>query len=202
MASLLAQRAVLDHPPGGAPAPARIARPADLGHRRGGRPDRRDRHPRPGRGQRPCARSRSTAPTASTGTEVVRVVEALDDVKVIEVTDRTFELHRGGKIYTGLKVPLQDPRRPVDGLHARRRARLQRDRGRPATRRSSTRSRRTRSPSSPTGRRCSASATSAPRRPCPSWRARRCCSRSSPTSTRSRSASTPRTPTRSSRRSS
>jgi malate dehydrogenase (oxaloacetate-decarboxylating) len=39
--------------------------------------------------------------------QVVRVVEALDDVNVIEVTDRTFELHRGGKIYTGLKVPLK-----------------------------------------------------------------------------------------------
>ena len=26
---------------------------------------------------------------------------------LIEVTDRTFELHRGGKIYTGLKVPLK-----------------------------------------------------------------------------------------------
>ena len=39
--------------------------------------------------------------------EVVRVVESLDDVSLIEVTDRTFELHRGGKIYTGLKVPLK-----------------------------------------------------------------------------------------------
>ena len=39
--------------------------------------------------------------------EVVRVVQALDDVNVVEVTDRTFELHRGGKIYTGLKVPLK-----------------------------------------------------------------------------------------------
>jgi malate dehydrogenase (oxaloacetate-decarboxylating) len=39
--------------------------------------------------------------------QVVQVVENLEDVKVIEVTDRTFELHRGGKIYTGLKVPLK-----------------------------------------------------------------------------------------------
>ena len=39
--------------------------------------------------------------------QVVQVVESLEDVKVIEVTDRTFELHRGGKIYTGLKVPLK-----------------------------------------------------------------------------------------------
>jgi malate dehydrogenase (oxaloacetate-decarboxylating) len=28
--------------------------------------------------------------------EVVRVVESLDEVNLIEVTDRTFELHRGG----------------------------------------------------------------------------------------------------------
>jgi len=39
--------------------------------------------------------------------EIVRVVEALEGVNLIEVTDRTFELHRGGKIYTGLKVPLR-----------------------------------------------------------------------------------------------
>jgi malate dehydrogenase (oxaloacetate-decarboxylating) len=39
--------------------------------------------------------------------EVVRVVEGLPDVKLVEVTDRTFELHRGGKIYTGLKVPVK-----------------------------------------------------------------------------------------------
>jgi malate dehydrogenase (oxaloacetate-decarboxylating) len=38
---------------------------------------------------------------------VVEVVEGLDEVTLIEVTDRTFELHRGGKIYTGLKVPLK-----------------------------------------------------------------------------------------------
>ena len=39
--------------------------------------------------------------------QIVQVVESLDDVTVLEVTDRTFELHRGGKIYTGLKVPLK-----------------------------------------------------------------------------------------------
>ena len=39
--------------------------------------------------------------------QVVQIVENLEGVKVIEVTDRTFELHRGGKIYTGLKVPLK-----------------------------------------------------------------------------------------------
>ena len=39
--------------------------------------------------------------------EVVRVVQSLDEVTLVEVADRTFELHRGGKIYTGLKVPLK-----------------------------------------------------------------------------------------------
>jgi malate dehydrogenase (oxaloacetate-decarboxylating) len=38
---------------------------------------------------------------------VLRVVEGLDGVTLIEATDRTFELHRGGKIHTGLKVPLK-----------------------------------------------------------------------------------------------
>ena len=35
--------------------------------------------------------------------------------------DRTFLLHLGGKISVESKVPLQDPRRPLDGLHPRRR---------------------------------------------------------------------------------
>jgi malate dehydrogenase (oxaloacetate-decarboxylating) len=38
---------------------------------------------------------------------VVSVVESLEEVTLLEVTDRTFEIHRGGKIYTGLKVPLK-----------------------------------------------------------------------------------------------
>ena len=38
---------------------------------------------------------------------VVEVVASLEEVTLIEVTDRTFEIHRGGKIYTGLKVPLK-----------------------------------------------------------------------------------------------
>ena len=103
----LAKCAVLDHPPAGARAAARLARQADLGDRRRRGPDRRDRHPGPrGRTGR-CARSPLTAPTARHWDEVVRVVESLEGVNLIEVTDRTFELHRGGKIYTGLKVPLK-----------------------------------------------------------------------------------------------
>ncbi|HWH43811.1 MAG TPA: NAD-dependent malic enzyme [Thermoleophilaceae bacterium] len=38
--------------------------------------------------------------------DIVKAVEDLDGTKLIEVTDRTFELHRGGKIHTGLGAPL------------------------------------------------------------------------------------------------
>src|SRR5918998_506726 len=38
---------------------------------------------------------------------VIEAVEAIDDAKLIETTDRTFELHRRGKIYTGLATPLK-----------------------------------------------------------------------------------------------
>jgi malate dehydrogenase (oxaloacetate-decarboxylating) len=39
--------------------------------------------------------------------EIVAAAEAVDGCSLIEVTDRTFELHRGGKLYTGLKAPLK-----------------------------------------------------------------------------------------------
>ncbi len=35
-------------------------------------------------------------------------VEAVDGARLLERTDRTFELHRGGKIHTGLKSPIRD----------------------------------------------------------------------------------------------
>ena len=38
---------------------------------------------------------------------------------MVDTTDRTFLLHVGGKIEQRNKSPLQDARRPVDGLHAR-----------------------------------------------------------------------------------
>ncbi len=37
---------------------------------------------------------------------------------MIDTTDRTFLLHVGGKIEQSNKHPLEDPRRPLDGLHA------------------------------------------------------------------------------------
>src|SRR5262249_55246082 len=38
---------------------------------------------------------------------IIAAVEQVDGCTLIEVTDRTFELHRGGKLYTGLKAPIK-----------------------------------------------------------------------------------------------
>src|ERR671934_111117 len=38
---------------------------------------------------------------------IVAAVEGVDGCSLIGVTDRTFELHRGGKLYTGLKSPIK-----------------------------------------------------------------------------------------------
>src|ERR671930_2067747 len=37
---------------------------------------------------------------------IIAAVEAVDGCNLIEVNDRTFELHRGGKLYTGLTAPI------------------------------------------------------------------------------------------------
>ena len=55
---------------------------------------------------------------------IVAAVHALPGVEVEHVSDRTFLLHLGGKIEMASKVAAEDARRPLDGLHARRRARL------------------------------------------------------------------------------
>jgi malate dehydrogenase (oxaloacetate-decarboxylating) len=39
--------------------------------------------------------------------EIITAVEGVDGCSLIEVTDRTFELHRGGKLHTGLKAPIK-----------------------------------------------------------------------------------------------
>jgi malate dehydrogenase (oxaloacetate-decarboxylating) len=39
--------------------------------------------------------------------EVISAVQAVRGAKVVEITDRTFEVHRGGKIHTGLNLPLK-----------------------------------------------------------------------------------------------
>src|SRR4051794_3191650 len=41
------------------------------------------------------------------GEAVVQAIDAVDGARGIEGTDRTFELHRGGKLYTGLKARIQ-----------------------------------------------------------------------------------------------
>jgi malate dehydrogenase (oxaloacetate-decarboxylating) len=38
--------------------------------------------------------------------EIIGAVQAVRGARLVETTDRTFELHRGGKLYTGLKTPL------------------------------------------------------------------------------------------------
>ena len=44
---------------------------------------------------------------ADHGAGIVEALESLDGVRLLEVTDRTLELHRGGKLYTGLRAPLR-----------------------------------------------------------------------------------------------
>ncbi len=68
---------------------------------------------------------------ATHGAAIVEAVRALPGIEVLSVSDRTFLLHRGGKIEVAPKVPDQDPRRPLDGVHAGRRARLHGDPRRP-----------------------------------------------------------------------
>jgi malate dehydrogenase (oxaloacetate-decarboxylating) len=38
---------------------------------------------------------------------IIMAAEQVDGCSLLEVTDRTFELHRGGKLYTGLKSPIK-----------------------------------------------------------------------------------------------
>ena len=59
---------------------------------------------------------------------IVAACEQIDGVEVEHVSDRTFLLHLGGKIEMASKIAGQDARRPLDGLHAGRRARLPGDR--------------------------------------------------------------------------
>ena len=54
-------------------------------------------------------------------------VDTVDGARAVDITDRTFQMHVGGKIETAHQVPDPHPRRPQPRLHARRRARLHRD---------------------------------------------------------------------------
>ena len=131
--------------------------------------------------------------------EVLRgsAVEAVKGAHVHAMSDRTF-LHAPGRDDRDrAQGSPEDARRPLDGLHAGRGAHLQRHRQGPLAGAQA-------HDQAQHGRRrhrrfggARAWATSDPRRRCRSWRARRSCSSASPTSTRGRSASTPRTRTRS-----
>jgi malate dehydrogenase (oxaloacetate-decarboxylating) len=46
-----------------------------------------------------------TGPDAAA--DIVKALEALGNVKLLEVTDRTLELHKGGKLFTGLAAELK-----------------------------------------------------------------------------------------------
>ncbi len=39
--------------------------------------------------------------------QVITAVQSVRAARVVEITDRTFEIHRGGKIHTGLKIPVK-----------------------------------------------------------------------------------------------
>ena len=39
--------------------------------------------------------------------DVISAVQSVRAARVVEITDRTFEVHRGGKIHTGLSIPLK-----------------------------------------------------------------------------------------------
>jgi malate dehydrogenase (oxaloacetate-decarboxylating) len=41
------------------------------------------------------------------GQQIVAAIEGIEGVDLIEATDRTFELHRGGKLFTGLKTGIR-----------------------------------------------------------------------------------------------
>ena len=43
---------------------------------------------------------------ASHWERITRAIEDLEGVRLLDTTDRTFQLHRGGKLYTGLKMPV------------------------------------------------------------------------------------------------
>ena len=134
--------------------------------------------------------------------QILRSIGSTRGAKVLEYTDRTMQMHRGGKIELHNKYPLKTRddlsmaytpgvARVCQEIHADRsegvRVHDQEQHGRRRLRRlRRAGARRHRPGSGDAG----------------DGGQVRCCSRSSPTSTPSRSASTPRTPTRSSRRSS
>ena len=59
--------------------------------------------------------------------EIIAAVSHIDGVEVINVSDRTFLMHLGGKIEIVSKMQLKNPLRSFDGIHAGRGACLRSD---------------------------------------------------------------------------
>ena len=97
--------------------------------------------------------------------KILRAIGSTRGARVLDYVDRTMQMHRGGKIDIRNKYPVKT-RDDLSMAYTPGVARvcmdIHADRAKP----SSTRSRRTRSRSSPTAAPCSVSATSAPRRRC------------------------------------
>ena len=62
--------------------------------------------------------------------EVISAVQSIKAAEVVEITDRTFEVHRRGKIHTGLNIPLKT-RDDLSMAYTRGRARVHRHRREP-----------------------------------------------------------------------
>ena len=94
-------------------------------------------------------------------------IDALPSARFVGKSDRVFDRHRGGKIRTRVGHRDHDPADPPRRLYAGRRAGLPRDPQGSRAGFANTRASATRSQSSPTGRPCSGSATSARSPACP-----------------------------------
>ena len=100
-------------------------------HERDRRRRRRRRRRRPGRDgrrQQPARHRRRRLRPGALATTSSRAIDALEGAEVIDTTDRTFLLHVGRQDRTAQPPPAEDPRRPLDALHAGRGARLPGDR--------------------------------------------------------------------------
>ena len=81
-----------------------------------------------------CATSPSRPATAATARTSSIGSRRVAGVRVVNISDRTFLMHLGGKIEIHSKVPDPHARRPLHGLHARRGPGLPGHQGGPAAR--------------------------------------------------------------------
>ena len=81
-----------------------------------------------------CATSRSTPRARSTGSPIIEGVREVEGVELLDVTDRTFNMHKGGKIAQENKHPLNNRDDLSMAYTPGRRARLPRDPRRPRPR--------------------------------------------------------------------